>query len=62
MGLPKSIYFEVVSKTGSNNSSFVLTPKTPTVQNAKKVEVKEGEILVEAENIQKPEIHKGVKV
>ena len=61
LGLPKSIYFEVVSKTGSNNSSFVLTPKTPTVQNAKKVEVKEGEILVEAENIQKPEIHKGVK-
>ena len=61
LGLPGSIYFEVVSKTGSNNSSFVLTPKTPTVQNAKKVEVKEGEILVEAENIQKPEIHKGVK-
>lgn len=61
LGLPESIYFEVVSKTGSNNSSFVLTPKTPTVQNAKKVEVKEGEILVEAENIQKPEIHKGVK-
>ena len=61
LGLPGSIYFEVVSKTGSNNSSFVLTPETPTVQNAKKVEVKEGEILVEAENIQKPEIHKGVK-
>ena len=61
LGLPGSIYFEVVSKTGSNNSSFVLTPKTLTVQNAKKVEVKEGEILVEAENIQKPEIHKGVK-
>ena len=59
--LSGSIYFEVVSKTGSNNSSFVLTPKTLTVQNAKKVEVKEGEILVEAENIQKPEIHKGVK-
>ena len=61
LGLPGSIYFEVVSETGSNNSSFVLTPKTPTVHNAKKVEVKEGEILVEAENIQKPEIHKGVK-
>lgn len=61
LGLPGSIYFEVVSKTGSNNSSFVLTSKTLTVQNAKKVEVKEGEILVEAENIQKPEIHKGVK-
>ena len=61
LGLPGSIYFEVVSKTGSNNSSFVLTPKTLTVQNAKKVEVKEGGILVEAENIQKPEIHKGVK-
>ena len=61
LGLPGSIYFEVVSETGSNNSSFVLTPKTPTVQNAKKVEVKEGEILVDVENIQKPEIHKGVK-
>ncbi|HJJ10731.1 MAG TPA: SpaH/EbpB family LPXTG-anchored major pilin [Clostridiaceae bacterium] len=61
LGLPGSIYFEVVSKIGSNNSSFVLTPETPTVQNAKNVDVKEGEILVEAENIQKPEIHKGVK-
>ena len=37
LGLPGSIYFEVLSKTGSNNSSFVLTPKTLTVQNAKKV-------------------------
>ena len=61
LGLPGAIYFEVVSKIGSNNSSFVLTPETPTVQNAKNVDVKEGEILVEAENIQKPEIHKGVK-
>ena len=57
--LPKKIQFDVTSKI--NGNSLELNSGTLTVKNTRKVEVKEGEILVAIDNIPKPEIHKGVK-
>ena len=59
LGLSGDILFTAYSQL--KGDEYVLVPQTPTVANAKKVEVKEGEILVEAENIPEPEIHKGVQ-
>ena len=60
IGLSGPITFEAKSKLGSDGKSYVLeSNENMKVTNAKKVEIKEGEILVEAEN--RPEVHKGVK-
>ena len=52
------IVFNATSQLKGNE--YVLIPATPAVTNAKKVEIKEGEILVEGEDIPEPVIHKGV--
>ena len=59
IGIDGPITFEATSKLNDEGNAYVLNPETKQVANAKKVDIKEGEILVEAEN--KPEIHKGVK-
>ncbi|MBP3503098.1 MAG: isopeptide-forming domain-containing fimbrial protein [Clostridia bacterium] len=59
IGLSESITFTAVSRI--NGSKLELTPDTLTVDNAKKVEINPGDILIEAENKPEPVIHKGVK-
>ena len=62
IGLPGKIEFTAVSIWDNTSKSYKLETNTSTtIANTKKVDVKEGEILVEAENTPKPEIHKGVK-
>ena len=62
IGLSGKIEFTAVSKLSKDGKNYILTPnKSTTIANAKVVEVKENEILVEAENGVKPIIHKGVK-
>ena len=61
LGLADPIYFEATSVLASDGKTFTLTPETKTVKNTKKVQINEHGILVEVNNIQKPEIHKGVK-
>ena len=59
-GLVGPITFEVTPELSTDGKSYTLKGDTPEVANAKKVEVKTGEVLVEAEN-RVVTIHKGVK-
>ena len=59
IGLEGPITFTAKSKLNEAGNKYILETQTPTVTNARKVEVKEDEILIEAEN--RPTIHKGVK-
>ena len=59
IGLEGPITFTAQSKLSEDGKKYVLVSQIPTVTNAKKVVVKEDEILIEAEN--RPTIHKGVK-
>ena len=59
-GLVGPITFEVTPELSTDGKSYTLKGDTPEVANAKKVEVKTGEVLVEAEN-RAVTIHKGVK-
>ena len=60
IGLSEPITFEAKSKLGDDGKSYELVAENnKQVKNAKKVEVKKDEILVEVEN--KLEVHKGVK-
>ena len=62
IGLDGPITFTAVSETNADGETYSLKPSEPTtIANAKLVEVKEDEILVEAENRVEPTIHKGVK-
>ena len=62
LGLDGPITFTAVSETNADGETYSLKPSEPTtIANAKLVEVKEDEILVEAENRVEPTIHKGVK-
>ena len=61
LGLSGPIKFTVKSRFNTNKDGYELVAANPTVANAKKVEVKSGEIYIEAENIPEPSIHKGVK-
>ena len=58
--LSGDITFKVKPTYNSTKKSYELAEDTPTIENAKKVEVKTGEVLVEAEN-RVVTIHKGVK-
>ena len=63
IGVDGPITFNV--KTQEKTDKYELVTQGPsaftTVKNAKKVETKNGEVLVEAENYPEPEVHKGVK-
>ena len=62
IGLSGPITFTAKSKLKDNKKGYELVAAKPTVANAKKVEVKANEILVETENTKtKIDIHKGVK-
>ena len=62
LGLDGPITFTAVSEANADGETYSLKPsKSTTIANAKLVEVKEDEILVEAENRVEPTIHKGVK-
>lgn len=62
IGLNGPITFTAVSEMNSDGKTYSLkTNKSTTITNAKIVEIKTDEVLVETENKQKPEIHKGVK-
>ena len=62
LGLDGPITFTAVSEANTDGETYSLKPSEPTtIANAKLVEVKEDEILVEAENRVEPTIHKGVK-
>ena len=63
LGLSGPIKFTVKSRFNSDKDGYELTPiqASTSISNAKKVEVKSGEIYIEAENIPEPLIHKGVK-
>ena len=62
LGLDGTITFTAVSKLNTDGKTYTLVPsKSTTIPNAKLVDVKENEILVEVENKVKPTIHKGVK-
>ena len=62
IGLAGPISFEAKTIWNEASQSYKLVAnKSTTIKNAKLVDVKEGEILVETENIPEPEIHKGVK-
>lgn len=61
LGLSDQIRFTVKSRLNTNKDGYELTPGTLSVSNAKTVQVKSGEIYIEAENIPEPSIHKGVK-
>ena len=62
IGLDGPITFTAVSETNADGETYSLKPsKSTTIANAKLVEVKEDEILIEAENRVEPTIHKGVK-
>ena len=59
-GLAGPITFDVTPVLSTDGKEYSLKENTPQITNAKKVEVKKGEILVEAEN-RAVTIHKGVK-
>lgn len=62
LGLDGPITFTAVSELNADGETYSLkTNKSTTIANAKLVDVKEDEILVEAENRVEPTIHKGVK-
>ncbi len=63
VGMPGSITFPVTTKLNEESNTYELVADGEiNVENAKKVEVKAGEILIEAENRSTSiDIHKGVK-
>ena len=62
IGLSGPITFTAKSKLKDDKKGYELVAAKPTVANAKKVEVKANEILVETENTKtRIDIHKGVK-
>ena len=62
IGLDGPITFTAVSEANADGKTYSLrTNKSTTIANARLVEVKEDEILIEAENRVEPTIHKGVK-
>ena len=62
IGLDEPITFTAVSESNADGKTYTLVPnKSTTISNAKLVDVRENEILVEVENKVKPTIHKGVK-
>ncbi|MBP3501902.1 MAG: SpaH/EbpB family LPXTG-anchored major pilin [Clostridia bacterium] len=62
MELSAPIIFEATSIWNDKTKQYELETKTiNTIANTKKVDIKPGEILIEAENIPVPIIHKGVK-
>ena len=62
IGLDGKITFTAVSESNADGKTYTLVPnKSTTIPNAKLVDVRKNEILVEVENKVKPTIHKGVK-